>query len=1266
MTFGYSAVVEIARVAGPLLGTAAVVRVLCIACALGIPLGSWWLARAAGSPPGWAAVLALPLAISWPLRVGLLPYALALPLVALGLAAAIWAGRDERARTVLALAACAVACYMAHPYAFVWLAVLATAAGLVLSRETKRSWLRIAMGIGVVTPMVGYDLLRRRLSMVEGADVTLLRSPTWWRPLPEALGHIVTRGLGVTGRDVLVYYEPLIVLLVAGCVIGWRQRPRGAARAPQQALIAAALLATLGTVVVPESNDNVFLLGSRVTVLGLLCWAVVAAPAIARGAWWLRAAAALSVTLALVVQFREVAGRAGVVASVLGPQGPEQVDGSYLPVQVARCQAASSVAWGDYDPLRHVWAYALGLDGVTPYLFAGSRYQPVWFRPGVLRDTLYGPNEYLLTDNELWRDPAACDAVMQDRLAAAASWPGAYDGVLVTGRQPELDRAIERSGLPIARRLAAGMYVLRRAVAGQALRVDFGTLAGAAAIRSGFYGGETIEGRTVQWSRGKSSALRFGLSGLRDDYQLRVRASSPLETSVAVVINDSEMGSLAIATSMSESSMYVPRSVLKEGDNEIRLSYANTFWPAERWHRGEARELAVMFDELTLKPLAADLHVDLGTPDGRGVLHSGFSQDEVIDHRTAVWSDGASSEIAFALRGDRVAHTLTLRAKGYAAQGVTVVWNDSYESRLTVPQSWSDLSVIVPAGVVLPGRNLLRLVYDSPARPADAGGRDTRLLAVAYDKMAVEPVEASVRVDLGTPAGRRYLRGGWGVDETMGDRKAIWSVGGSSDLRGALRASARCRGARWRVHRGTRIHRPLVRTLRAPERRGLRERPRRGRRGRHRELAALCPRDSARDAAFGGERRPVDVRSRRAARRLRAREVREPCLVGRVRRLLASLKPSRRVDLREAVAVVVTFAREMDRDPTNARGASVRALALAVALLGAGCRARGGDVGARKPQIGAYYYDWYTSEKWRREPAPDLPVMGSYDSRNPAVAQRHVAWAVQAGLDFFVVSWVGADTAADRNLREALLPQMYSRGIRLALLYETALALGLPAGQPLDFDAELVAGRRVGEAFVDHFDYLADRYLTHPDYLRYGQRPVIVIYLVRDMIHAAAYIRLVRQRLRQRGIDPFFVADTVFWAPPESLDWPMLEESFQALTAYNMYYRPGFLEQVRRQFEATAKLARKHGLGLIPNVMPGYDDTLLRGADRPVLGREDGKFYEQGWAIAAPLLSPQQPFLMITTFNEWHEGTEIEPSTRFGEAYLDLTRRLADATRSRR
>jgi len=73
----------------------------------------------------------------------------------------------------------------------------------------------------------------------------------------------------------------------------------------------------------------------------------------------------------------------------------------------------------------------------------------------------------------------------------------------------------------------------------------------------------------------------------------------------------------------------------------------------------------------------------------------------------------------------------------------------------------------------------------------------------------------------------------------------------------------------------------------------------------------------------------------------------------------------------------------------------------------------------------------------------------------------------------------------------------------------------------------------------------------------------------------------------------------------------------------------------------------------------------LRGTDRPTLPREDGAFYRSYWDLASQYVHPDQPFLLISTFNEWHEGSELEPSKQFGRGYLDETRELSDALRER-
>jgi hypothetical protein len=327
-----------------------------------------------------------------------------------------------------------------------------------------------------------------------------------------------------------------------------------------------------------------------------------------------------------------------------------------------------------------------------------------------------------------------------------------------------------------------------------------------------------------------------------------------------------------------------------------------------------------------------------------------------------------------------------------------------------------------------------------------------------------------------------------------------------------------------------------------------------------------------------------------------------------------------------------------------------------------------GDEPAQRPAerlLGAYYYPWYYKERWTREPVTNTPKLGWYSSDDRQVAAEHIRWARQADLDFFLISWLTPDGREGKNLKGAVLPALEEARFRFALLYETPLALGVPAGKPIDHAEKSPDGGKAGDRFVEHFDHLAEAYLNHPQYLRFGGKAVVVIYLVRDLVNAGPYLKAVRERLGRHGIDLYLIADVVYWEAPDRLDWAFLKEHFQAVTAYNMYYRPKFLEAVRDQFQAADRAARAHGLRLVPNVMPGYDDTPLRGTERVTINRRRGQFYRDYWGVASPFVGPGQPFLLVTSFNEWHEGTELEPSTEHGDMYLRLTQELAAGLRKR-
>jgi glycoprotein endo-alpha-1,2-mannosidase len=72
-------------------------------------------------------------------------------------------------------------------------------------------------------------------------------------------------------------------------------------------------------------------------------------------------------------------------------------------------------------------------------------------------------------------------------------------------------------------------------------------------------------------------------------------------------------------------------------------------------------------------------------------------------------------------------------------------------------------------------------------------------------------------------------------------------------------------------------------------------------------------------------------------------------------------------------------------------------------------------------------------------------------------------------------------------------------------------------------------------------------------------------------------------------------------------------------------------------------------------IIPGYDDSHLpeRAAPRPITDRHGGQTYRTLWQEA---IAAHPDWILITSWNEWHEGSEIEPSAKNGERELKTTR----------
>jgi hypothetical protein len=294
----------------------------------------------------------------------------------------------------------------------------------------------------------------------------------------------------------------------------------------------------------------------------------------------------------------------------------------------------------------------------------------------------------------------------------------------------------------------------------------------------------------------------------------------------------------------------------------------------------------------------------------------------------------------------------------------------------------------------------------------------------------------------------------------------------------------------------------------------------------------------------------------------------------------------------------------------------------------------------------ALYYPWYNQTTWADPVLTDRPMI-PYDGSDPDAITRHVRWAREAGIDALVSAWFGPlpSNSTETNFK-TLLNVSRANGMRAGLLIETDSDVFYPSSDALRGTLE--------HALTVH--------AAHPAYFRYEGKPVLVFWRPRA-------IWLGNRRAGRDGPDAVEawrrLRDAV--DPDRRSLWiaegeyvPYLEV-FDGISPYSVAWSrdPG-RQLVQYGNEVRAYESRSGTKKLwVATAMPGYDDTgVLERSDRFKVNRDSGAYYEETFAGA---VASRPDWISISSFNEWVEGHQIEPSVTYGDLYLTLTRKLAGA-----
>jgi acid phosphatase len=276
--------------------------------------------------------------------------------------------------------------------------------------------------------------------------------------------------------------------------------------------------------------------------------------------------------------------------------------------------------------------------------------------------------------------------------------------------------------------------------------------------------------------------------------------------------------------------------------------------------------------------------------------------------------------------------------------------------------------------------------------------------------------------------------------------------------------------------------------------------------------------------------------------------------------------------------------------------AALSALLVAGLLMLAGQHHPPQAAAAEAPIRAAFYYGWFPeTEHWASH---YTPAAGKYDSSDPAVVATQVRQAKAAGLNAFISSWWGQATKTDS---------------RLPLLLSTAAAQGFKVAPY--YEKEGFGNPTAGELASD-LNYLAAKAAASPAWLRVGGRPVLFVYNADDTSCAVA------DRWASANQGRFYLNLKVM---------PGYQNCAHQPDAWHQYGPASAIQQV---------------LPWSVNVAPGFfkfDEAT------PRLDRNLSTFKA---ALAQQVASGAQ-WQLITSWNEWGEGTGVEPTVQFGQAYLD-------------
>lgn len=324
---------------------------------------------------------------------------------------------------------------------------------------------------------------------------------------------------------------------------------------------------------------------------------------------------------------------------------------------------------------------------------------------------------------------------------------------------------------------------------------------------------------------------------------------------------------------------------------------------------------------------------------------------------------------------------------------------------------------------------------------------------------------------------------------------------------------------------------------------------------------------------------------------------------------------------------------------------------------------------------------------------PKIPLWGYEDESDPEVMARKISTASAYGIDGFIFDWYWYDEGPYRIrcLDEGFLQAPNHQDMKYSVMWCNHDARQVHPGSRMFPGMTLCPGKISLKTFVKATDHCIEHYFHRPNYLRLDGGLYFSIYNLNTMIESLGGIEPTRdafddfrRRVRNAGLGELNL-NVITGGIPNHLGQQAQIESFlddlgirsRSLFSWNLNKHADtfpfcdYWTFALRNIKDYESLVRGYKTPLYPTLYSGWDVSPRAVSSEvyeragypftPILSDNTPEQYEKALRYMFDFMTQEKAvgnMLTLHSWNEWTEGTYLEPDVEYQYAYLDAIKRV--------